>query len=75
MVNRQMNNLITIDSFVSSSNVRVSFDHSPLLRPPPYPPSHLLITPWDQATDFSPFNDDDEEEDASPSPVTNTFIC
>lgn len=33
MVNRQMNNLISIDSFVSVSNVRVSFDHSP----PPSP--------------------------------------
>lgn len=33
MVNRQMNNLISIDSFVSGSNVRVSFDHSP----PPSP--------------------------------------
>lgn len=55
-----------IDSFVSCSNVRVSFDHSPSLHPPPYPPPRLLITPWGQTTGFPRFNDD-EEEDASPS--------
>lgn len=44
MINRQMNNLITIDSFVSGSNVRVSFDRSPPLHPPLFPPSHLLVT-------------------------------
>ena len=66
MVNRQMNNWVTIDSFVSGSNVRMSFDHSPPPRPPPYPPSRLFITLWDRTTGFPPFNDDDEKEDASP---------
>lgn len=53
MVNRQMNNLITIDSFVSGSNVSVSSDPSPPLYPALHPLSHLLITAWDQTTSSS----------------------
>lgn len=59
-VNRQMNNLIMIDSFVSGSNVRMSFDRS-------HSASTLCASSlrYSFKKGFPPFSDADEEPTSS----------